>query len=103
MSGQINRRLKELEKQLNQKELARQAFGKFKEVTPIAQERGGNARRNTKLIGNEIQANYSYASVLDQGRGVRDGQMRGSEQAPKGMSDPTIKYIESYIAKVNKG
>ncbi len=30
--------------------------------------------------------NVEYISVLDQGRSPRDGQMRGSEQAPRGMT-----------------
>jgi hypothetical protein len=100
MSGNINRRLKELGNRLNERELAHVGFTKFKEITPIDK---GNARRNTKLVNDEIQADYPYATVLDQGRGVRDGQMRGSDQAPKGMSDPTIKHVEQYISRVNKG
>lgn len=103
MSGEINRRLKELSKDLDEKKMATLAYNKFKNTTPIAQERGGNARRNTRLVGSEIQANYPYAGVLDQGRGIRDGQMRGSTQAPRGMTTPTIEYLQKYIKDTGKG
>ena len=65
----------------------------------------GNARANTTLSSGDqsIHASYPYASVLDAGRGYRDGQMRGSTQAPNGMTIPTVKYItqlvNSYITK----
>ena len=61
--------------------LADDAYKFFKKTTPI---RSGNARRNTKLKGSSIQANYPYAQRLDSGY---------SRQAPKGMTEPTIKYL----------
>lgn len=100
MSGEINRRLKELSKDLDQKELAKFAFKKFREYTPY---KTGNARNNTKLNDNEVQTNYTYARVLDEGRGIRDGQMRGSTQAPKGMSKPTIDDLLKHIKDISKG
>lgn len=68
----------------------------FIKSTPV---RTGNARSRTFLdAGNQkIEADYSYASVLDAGRGYRDGRMRGSMQAPDGMSKPTIKYLTKLI------
>lgn len=54
----------------------------FKKTTPIDK---GNARRNTFTVKNTIKANYAYAGELDAGK---------SRQAPKGMSDPTIDFIE---------
>jgi hypothetical protein len=69
----------------------------FLKNTPIAT---GNARANTSLRGNVIEADYPYAFVLDEGRGFRDGQMRGSEQAPDGMSEPTKEYAKKIIPKV---
>jgi hypothetical protein len=69
----------------------------FRNLTPIAAVRGGNARNNTSLQGRTIVANYPYAFVLDAGRGYRDGQMRGSDQAPQGMSGPTIQYYQQRI------
>ena len=100
MSGEINRRLRELSKELNQEKLAKFAHERFRQYTP---EDTGNAKRNTKLNGNEIQTNYNYARVLDQGRGMRDGQMRGSTQAPKGMTKPTIDDLLKHIKEISKG
>jgi hypothetical protein len=65
----------------------------FKSITPV---RSGNARNKTFLDQkNNIQAKYNYASRLDEG---------SSKQAPKGMSEPTIKklkqWVNQYIKKV---
>lgn len=100
MSGEINRRLDELNSLLREEELADYAFKRYRYYTP---KRTGNAFRNTKLRKNEIQTNYDYARVLDEGRGFRDGQMRGSVQAPRGMSEPTVKDLLTYIEKISKG
>jgi hypothetical protein len=79
-----------------------QAFKFFHDLTPVAAVKGGNARNSTTLQGNKIVANYEYASVLDAGRGYRDGQMRGSVQAPAGMTAPTqqqlVKLVQQYMA-----
>ena len=76
-------------------------YQRFYQQTPISATKGkhvgGNARNNTTLQGRTIQANYNYAAVLDAGRGFRDGQMRGSVQAPNGMSKPTIEYAKQVI------
>lgn len=72
---------------LSEKNLARVAYTHFKKVTPIDT---GNARRNTDLVGNEIQAKYPYAVRLDKG---------WSRQAPKGMVQPTVEYLRDYIKK----
>lgn len=69
----------------------------FLKNTPIAT---GNARANTSLRGNVIEADYPYAFVLDAGRGFRDGQMRGSEQAPDGMSEPTKEFAKKLIPQL---
>jgi hypothetical protein len=62
------------------------AYDYFKSITPI---RSGNARRNTRLDNkNNIEANYDYASRLDEG---------WSKQAPKGMTKPTEKKIEELV------
>ena len=61
------------------------AYTFFKSVTPI---RTGNARRRTSLRGNVIEANYPYATRLDQG---------WSKQAPNGMVQPTIDYIKRLV------
>lgn len=68
----------------------------FKSSTPV---KTGNARRRTTSTKTEIRADYAYAGVLDAGRGVRDGQLRGSEQAPDGMTKPTLEYIDREIQR----
>jgi len=100
VSGEIKSRLDKLNSLLKEDELADYAFKRFRYYTP---KRTGNAFRNTKLRKNEIQTNYDYARVLDEGRGFRDGQMRGSVQAPKGMSEPATNDLIKYIEKISKG
>jgi hypothetical protein len=51
----------------------------------------GNARRQTKLKGDEIQARYAYATKLDEG---------WSKQAPDGMSKPTSQFIKGRVDKI---
>lgn len=76
--------------------IAQDAYVFFERETPI---RTGNARRNTQLKGNEIQANYAYAQRLDDGY---------SRQAPRGMTEPTERYIETVLVpravrRINNG
>jgi hypothetical protein len=78
--------LKQLEREFPK--VKSKAADKFKELTPIDK---GNARRSTKLRGNEIQANYDYANRLNTG---------WSKQAPNGMTDATIDYIRQLIRKI---
>lgn len=78
---------------------APQIYTEFLKNTPI---KSGNARANTDLVNNRIEANYPYAQVLDQGRSYRDGQMRGSDQAPRGMSQPTMEFAKKLLAKLIK-
>ena len=70
----------------------RQAYDFFKKTTPIDK---GNARKNTKFTSSAglstIDADYPYAVPLNKGH---------SKQAPKGMTEPTIKYIKSLINKI---
>jgi hypothetical protein len=92
MSGAIVRRISQLEKALDPNNLAREAYDYFKDITPID---SGNARRNTKLKGNEIQADYPYAQRLDAGWSKQNGGV--------GMTKPTEKFIQEYINKQAKG
>ena len=78
------------------------AFKTFYDTTPVARINGGNAKRHTSLSKNIIKADYPYAGVLDAGRGFRDGQMRGSTQAPRGMTYETLKTIRDEITKFIK-
>jgi hypothetical protein len=59
-----------------------EVFKYFHDITPI---RTGNARNNTHLSGDEIDANYDYAGKLDEGY---------SNQAPAGMTEPTKEYAK---------
>lgn len=83
----ITDRLNKILKTLDNKNIAKEAHRTFKDVTPI---KTGNARRNTNLMGNQIDANYPYALPLNQG---------SSRQAPEGMTVPTIEAIRKYIAR----
>jgi hypothetical protein len=76
-----------------------QLYAEFVKNTPVAT---GNAKVNTSMKDTTITANYPYAFVLDAGRGFRDGQMRGSVQAPDGMTEPTIELAKKLIPKVLK-
>jgi hypothetical protein len=60
----------------------------FVSVTP---KDTGNARRQTRLSGNTIEANYSYAGALDKG---------WSKQAPQGMTKPTERFIKNRLDKI---
>lgn len=87
MRSNYKRRQRELERFLEN--LPRQMYNKFRETTPI---RTGNARNNTELRDNQIQANYPYAVRLE-----KDGWSR---QAPEGMSQPTIEFARSEVRKI---
>ena len=86
MAGEIQARLKELERDLDQKAILEEAYKFFKDITPIDQ---GNARRSTRKKGSDsIHANYAYATRLNKG---------WSNQAKDGMSQPTLEHIQKYI------
>lgn len=91
MSGEIQKRLNQLNKLLTDENLAKEGFKYFRSITPI---RSGNARRNTFLKGNEIEANYPYVRRLDEGY---------SPQAKDGMTQPTIAHMQEWISKQSKG
>ena len=68
-----------------------EAFKEFVKDTPV---RTGNARRNTKLTGKTITANYPYAQKLDEGY---------SQQSPDGMTKPTEAFIKKRVSQILKG
>lgn len=103
MAGEINRRIRELSKDADAKILAKEGYKVFKDTTPVAERNGGNARRNTILKNDEIIANYPYASILDKGRHSTNKGMRGSDQAPQGMTKPTVEAVLEYIKNLGKG
>lgn len=92
----IQNRLKKVLKTLDDKNLSKVAYDKFVELTPV---KTGNAKDSTKLRGRTIEANYNYAVVLDKGRHNTNKGMRGSNQAPQGMTKPTYNFIRKYVFK----
>ncbi|MCP4830936.1 MAG: hypothetical protein GY886_01835 [Gammaproteobacteria bacterium] len=105
-SRKFRRNVKKAEKFFN-RTLPKSALKEFKKQTPIDR---GNARRKTTMKktaqGFEIFGNYAYSGVLDKGlypnppKGGQ-GKTRGgySKQAPKGMVEPTIKYLRREVRK----
>jgi hypothetical protein len=91
MAGEINKRIDQLNTQLQSDKLAAAAYKYFRDHTPI---KTGNARRNTHLVRDTIEADYRYAKRLDNGY---------SGQAPNGMTKPTEQFIKDWIAKNGKG
>jgi hypothetical protein len=91
MAGEISKRIQDLTDSLTGEKLAAEAYKVFRATTPI---RSGNARSNTRLSQNDIEANYPYAQRLDHGY---------SRQAPRGMTQPTDEYIVRWINKQSKG
>ena len=86
MAGEINRRLSQIAKDLDQRLLLDEGYKFFKAATPIDQ---GNARKRTTKQGpDSIHADYAYATRLNKG---------WSNQARDGMSKPTIEHIQKYI------
>jgi len=69
------------------KELPQVAFNSFVGYTPY---RSGNAINKTRLNGRVIEANYPYAKRLDKGY---------SQQARRGMTEPTLRDVERYLKK----
>ena len=67
------------------------AYKIFRSHTPI---KTGRARRSTVLRDTTIEANYDYATRLDQG---------WSNQAPDGMTKPTTAYLKRTLDRILKG
>lgn len=82
ISSDLAKKVREFER------LPKEAHKEFVALTPIDQ---GNARRNTRLQGNTITANYPYAQRLDQG---------WSKQAPNGMLEPFMKWYEKRLKQI---
>jgi hypothetical protein len=80
--------------------LPKEAYQKFVDVTPV---RTGNAKSKTRMSGKQIHANYQYAQVLDKGRHMTTRGMRGSEQAPQGMTKPTVDFIKKRVGQIVRG
>lgn len=94
--SRIKSRLEKVQKTLDSQVLAKEGFKKFSKVTPTDT---GYAKRNTRLSRDTIVADYGYATVLDRGRHQTSKGMRGSDQAPEGMTKPTIEHIRDFVRK----
>jgi hypothetical protein len=81
-------RLNQIKAGLAPNKIIDEAYPVFVKNTPIDT---GYARRHTTKNSSEIHANYPYAKRLDQG---------WSKQSPRGMVEPTIQAIRSYIKKL---
>jgi len=68
--------------------VTQKSYDYFKSITPID---SGNARNKTKLRGDTILADYAYAGRLDDGY---------SDQARRGMSEPTTEYMLRELDRV---
>lgn len=81
---------------LTPEKVIKEAYDFFVKTTPIDT---GSARSHTKLKLKEktIEAMYKYASILDKGRHKTSRGMRGSNQAPNGMTEPTIKKFSQWV------
>ena len=85
--NKIVSKLNSIKSLLNENTIATEGAKYMQSITPI---KSGNARRNTKVNGNLIEANYPYAKRLDEG---------WSKQNQIGLIDPTMKHMEEYIRK----
>jgi hypothetical protein len=74
--------------QRNLNRYPRDAEAKFVSLTPIDT---GNARRNTRLRQQTIEANYAYEVPLDLGH---------SRQAPNGMTKPFEAWVKTRVKQI---
>lgn len=89
MQNNITNQINKIKKKL--KKVPQEAYDFFYDQTPI---RSGNARSKTKLKKDTIVANYPYAQRLDEGY---------SKQAPKGMTEPTQKFVDKRVKDIMAG
>ena len=82
------------------KKVPKDAFDVFYNQTPV---RTGNAKSKTRLRGDTIEADYNYAKVLDKGRHMTNKGKRGSNQAPRGMTKPTVEFIKRRMKQILAG
>lgn len=68
--------------------LPQQVYDFWIRTTP---KRTGNARKSTDLKNGVIHANYPYAQKLDEGY---------SKQAPRGMVEPTDKFVANRLKQI---
>jgi hypothetical protein len=81
----MTRSLQKLQKEMST--LPKETYDFWVAQTP---KKTGQARNKTNLKGDTIVANYAYAKKLDEGY---------SQQAPKGMSKPTEKFLQELLKR----
>jgi len=86
MTTNATKRIKDIEKILDTRILAKEAYRVFRENTPIGETK--NAYNSTVLKDDTIEARYPYAQRLDQGY---------SPKKPQGMSKSTADFISKWI------
>ena len=86
-NNNITMRLRNIQQNTTPAALAKVAIDTFVDFTPKDK---GNARNKTRLKGNDIHADYPYAVRLDQGYSKQKGGV--------GMTKPTIKAVQKYLA-----
>lgn len=86
LDDRVTKELDSIQRQL--RAYPQEALTEFKRLTPIDR---GNARRRTTLKNDKIEANYPYATRLDQG---------WSKQAPKGMTEPFLQWVQKKVKKI---
>lgn len=111
MTFRVNdRRIRRVTKSLLnyvKRSLPRDSLKQMKEETPI---QSGNARRKTVLSTNKngfkLTGNYPYSGVIDKGgypnppkEGTGKTRNGYSTQAPKGVTEPTVKFIEKTMRR----
>lgn len=84
--------LRRIQRDINN--LPKELHKKMVELTPVDT---GNARRRTRLVNKRIEARYGYAQVLNRGRHMTRRGMRGSLQAPKGMTGPLRQWYRNRV------
>lgn len=84
-------RLQQIKKNITAEAMAKEGFSHFRKITPF---KTGNAKRNTFLNKDTIEATYPYARRLDEGY---------SPQARDGMTKPTEAYVQDWVKKQSKG
>lgn len=89
MSGEINKRIKDIQTAASPEKMAAFAHDHLVKITP---KDSGNAKSKTVLKKDEVHANYAYAKRLDENWSQ---QTKG-----KGLIQPTLDAVVGHIDKI---
>lgn len=89
MSGEINKRIREIESKVAADKLANIAHDHLRKITPVD---SGNARKKTTVSKDQVHADYAYAERLDKNWSP---QTKG-----QGLIEPTLAAVQGYIDKI---